>query len=249
MNNDFSRSAQHFPRYSMPDASGVEVLESAPCGPNCTSPANPSPVNPAQPQPPVNPYPVTPVQPQPAPTQEGRCIIIPGYDPDAYPDAALRWGSVGLGVVNMQARLNRLAAKYTAINTQTVDGKFGQNMYEAVMRFQRQFGLNPDGVIGQATWMRIVQVDAGCTASGYCPVNPPYPGSVLGIGASGDNVRIVQSYMSAVPNMPNVNIDGAFGPATQALVRAFQTRYNLKVDGMVGSATWATMVSVFNALH
>lgn len=238
MNNSFYRSSENNSRYTMSESANVEVLENAPCGPDCNTAPDPFPAPPARPQP-------SPV----APTQDGTCIIIPGYDPDAYPGTALRWGSVGLGVVNMQVRLNRLAAKYTAINTQTVDGKFGQNMYEAVMRFQRQFGLNPDGVIGQATWNRIVQVDAGCTASGYCPVNPPYPGSVLELGASGDNVRIVQSYMSAVPNMPNVNIDGAFGPATQALVRAFQTRYNLKVDGKVGSSTWATMVSVFNGLH
>lgn len=222
---------------------GVEVLEGARA---YKRPAQqPQRVQPPQQvQPPQN----IPVQTADTPSFE-HCINIPGYDPATYPGTALRWGSSGLDVVNMQVRLNRLASTYTAINTQTVDGKYGQNMYDAVMRFQRQLGLSPDGVIGAATWNRIVQVDDYCASGGFCQVNPPYPGYVLGAGATGDNVRIIQSYMSAVPGLPNVTIDGVYGSRTQALVRAFQTQANLKVDGMVGGITWAAMVASFNALH
>ena len=33
-----------------------------------------------------------------------------------------------------------------------IDGIFGNNTYNAVVYFQRNFRLNPDGVVGKATW-------------------------------------------------------------------------------------------------
>lgn len=171
------------------------------------------------------------------------------YDPDVYPGTPLRWGSSGIDVVNMQTRLNNASKTYTAINSQAVDGKFGQNMYNATVRFQKQHGLNPDGVIGQLTWNKIVAVDKALNGGGYVKVTTPYPGYVISIGASGDSVRFIQSYMGAVPGLFPVTIDGIFGKNTQYLVRSFQSMYRLKVDGLVGSATWATMIQVFNSIH
>ena len=100
-------------------------------------------------------------------------------NPDTYPGTALRWGSSGVHVVNMQTRLNRLATVYTAINTQTGDGKFGHNMYNAVLRFQKQHGLAADGIIGRQTWERIVAIDNAQTGGGYTNVTTPYPGYVI----------------------------------------------------------------------
>jgi peptidoglycan hydrolase-like protein with peptidoglycan-binding domain len=188
--------------------------------------------------------------PDPVP-DDNNCTDIGGtaMNTDTYPGTALRWGSSGVHVVNMQTRLNRLAQVYTAINTQTVDGKFGQNMYNAVLRFQKQHGLNPDGVIGRQTWDRIVAVDNAQTGGGYTNVTTPYPGYVISRGASGDNVRFIQSYLSAIPGLPATAIDGKFGQNTEYLVRTFQTRYRLQVDGRVGPQTWAAMVQAFNAAH
>ncbi len=175
--------------------------------------------------------------------------VTPDYDPDTYPGTVLRWGASGTDVANMQTRLNRLSGTYTAINRQTVDGKFGQNMYSAVIRMQRQFGLTPDGAIGPLTWQRIVQVENALAAGSYTAVAPPYPGYVTGRGSAGDNVRLIQSYMSAIPGMPATAVDGVFGRGTEALVRAFQTRYALKVDGLVGRETWNAMVRAFNEVN
>lgn len=168
-------------------------------------------------------------------------------NPDIYPGTPLRWGSNGTDVANMQNRLNRLATVYTAINTQSVDGRFGQNMYNATIRFQRQHGLAADGVIGPQTWNRIVAVDNTQTGGGFTNVTTAYPGYVISRGASGDNVRFIQSYLSAIPGLFAVSIDGIFGANTEYLVRTFQTRYRLTVDGRVGPNTWAAMIQAFNA--
>lgn len=180
---------------------------------------------------------------------ENNSIGGDNMNPDTYPGTALRWGSSGANVTNMQTRLNRLAGVYTAINSQTVDGKFGQNMYNAVVRFQRQHGLTADGVIGPQTWNRIVAVDNTQTGGGFTNVTTAYPGYVISRGASGDNVRFIQSYLSAIPGLFAVKIDGIFGQNTEYLVRTFQTRYRLAVDGRVGPQTWAAMIQAFNAAN
>src|SRR5215469_5491165 len=40
----------------------------------------------------------------------------------------------------------------------------------------------------------------------------------------------------------NVAVDGIFGPATDAAVRAFQQQMGLAVDGIVGPATWSALI-------
>ena len=40
----------------------------------------------------------------------------------------------------------------------------------------------------------------------------------------------------------NVAVDGIFGPATDAAVRAFQQQKGLAVDGIVGPATWPALI-------
>lgn len=163
-----------------------------------------------------------------------------GGSAETYPGIPLRSGMTGEDVRLMETYLNELANTYTAINKQTVDGVFGTNMTAATQRFQRQFGLTNDGVIGQMTWNKIVSVH---TTRQY--VITPYPGFTISQGASGDNVRFIQSYCNATG--AQLTIDGQFGPATKQAVTVFQAQHGLKPDGIVGSMTWSALVNAFNA--
>jgi len=42
-------------------------------------------------------------------------------------------------------------------------------------------------------------------------------------------------------------VDGIFGPKTEAAVKAFQSAYNLKVDGIVGPQTWGKIIELLES--
>ena len=169
-----------------------------------------------------------------------------GGSADTYPGIALRSGSSGEDVRHMQLLLNEIARKYTAINVQAVDGKYGNNMSAAVRRFQRQFGLSADSTLGKDTWNRIITVHNALSSGSPTPVTTPYPGTVLSTGSSGDSVRFVQSYLNAIAGPPFLTIDGIYGQNVTRAVGSFQAANSLKVDGKVGSATWNALIPAFN---
>jgi len=58
-------------------------------------------------------------------------------------------------------------------------------------------------------------------------------------GCLGGAVRRLQGWLGDLG--AELQVDGEFGPATDAAVRAFQTEQSLAVDGVVGQRTWAAL--------
>lgn len=177
---------------------------------------------------------------------------LPDPATDVYPGTPLSVGSKGPYVLNMQTKLNQCATVYTAINKLTLDGNFGNNTKNATIRFQKQFALTADGVIGEKTWNAIVAVSQAVGIGNPSPVLTKYPGYVISKGSTGDNVRFIQSYMNTVGiktgSWTPVTVDGNFGTLTDQMVKSFQAKYKLTVDGKVGSSTWSKMITEFNGL-
>ena len=61
-------------------------------------------------------------------------------------------------------------------------------------------------------------------------------------GDTGPAVQTLQTRLNVWG--ANLTVDGDFGPATLAAVKAFQTQQNLTVDGIVGPQTWGALIIV-----
>jgi peptidoglycan hydrolase-like protein with peptidoglycan-binding domain len=70
----------------------------------------------------------------------------------------------------------------------------------------------------------------------------PNPGQpTIRLNDEGDAVRRAQRGVRRGLPDPGLAVDGIFGPATEAAVKAFQEGANLTADGIVGPQTWAAL--------
>ena len=82
----------------------------------------------------------------------------------------------------------------------------------------------------------------------------PYPGRVLVLGSSGDDVRALQEYLNFISNtyteIPKVTVDGVYGPGTAAAVAAFVKLFELPGNPeRVSAQDWNAIVSVYEDLY
>lgn len=183
--------------------------------------------------------------------------------PESYPGSPVRRGDHGPSVFTLQRQLNRITKDYPFFGTLTPDGIFGEQMAETVKRFQRQFSLTADGVVGRQTWYKISYIyvsvkdlaeltSEGETSSGVLS-DGTWGGTVLRTGSRGGAVEQLQFWLNTisqyVASIPSVSVDGSFGSRTAAAVRAFQRRYGLAVDGVVGEATWNAIYAQFFSIQ
>lgn len=61
-------------------------------------------------------------------------------------------------------------------------------------------------------------------------------------GSTGDDVKALQQQLNAAGY--NLDVDGSYGPKTQAAVKDYQTKQGLQVDGIVGSQTSASLAGL-----
>lgn len=160
---------------------------------------------------------------------------------------ALRSGDSGPYIEYLQFVLNTIGDFNDSIPPVTVDGIFGSGTESAVIAFQREYGLNPDGIVGEATWNAIINVFDGIVDTipqqYWGSRAEPFPGMRLFLGMSGPSVSTIQTYLSTIadvyPSIPKVNITGYYGEQTQNAVAAFQRFSGLSETGIVNAATWA----------
>lgn len=184
---------------------------------------------------------------------------VAGID-ESVPTRALRPGDGGNDVRTVQVRLNRISRNYPAIpKIATADGIFGSDTEAAVKEFQRIFNLTPDGIVGRATWYRIIRIynavkrlnELNSEGISLEEVSRQFP-RVLGEGDSGINVRLVQYYLRFIAlfdeSVPPIRVDGMFGAETAAALRSFQRQYALTPDGIVGEDTWFKLIDVYDSL-
>ncbi len=183
--------------------------------------------------------------------------------PESYPGSPIKQGDSGTAVFTLQRQLNRITKDYPFFGLLTVDGVFGAKMTATVKAFQKQFNLTADGVVGRQTWYKISYIyvsvkdlaeltSEGETSSGTLS-DGTWGGTTLRTGSSGSSVEQMQFWLNTLAqydsSIPSVTVDGVFGSGTEAAVRAFQRKYGLTVDGVVGRTTWTELYDQFRSIQ
>ena len=179
----------------------------------------------------------------------------------SYPGTPLRRGSTGPYVVVVQTSINRIAQNYPAIpKLATVDGIYGSRTEESVRRFQQIFGLTADGIVGKATWYELVRLYTAVTrlselrsqGQQFYNINWEYPGD-LANGDRGEKVRHLQYMLNIlsefIPEVPEVTVDGIYGPKTEEAVRAAQGWLELPQNGVTDDKTWEEIYDQFAGIE
>ena len=179
---------------------------------------------------------------------------------ESYPGTPLRLGDGGEEVRQLQLRLNRIGQNYPTItNISETNGVFGVQTERAVRDFQRIFNLEEDGIVGKATWYKIINVYNGVkrlselNSEGISPeeVRRQFE-TVLQRGSYGVGVGSLQALLDAlsgsIPELPPLSVDLIFGPQTEEAVRAFQSLYGLPETGEVDRATWNALLGAYETL-
>ena len=179
----------------------------------------------------------------------------------SYPGTPLRRGSVGPNVVIVQTELNRISQNYPAIpKVAAVDGIFGARTENALIAFQRIFDLNPDGVVGPATWYSLVRLYTAVTSLSELrsqgqkfytiawnqgqPISPGDRG--IRVEHLQYMIRVLSAYISQIPS---VTVDGVYGSATRSAVLAAQGYFRLPQTGTVDLATWDEIYDQFAGIE
>ncbi len=153
-------------------------------------------------------------------------------DPSApTAEPLIRSGFTGESVSQLQTRLQDLGY-YTG----TVDGQFGPATNAAVVLFQEQNGLTPDGVVGESTRLALYSDSARRITLTPVPAASPTPADTTSIAAIQQRLQDLGYYTGTV--------DGLTGPATKAAITLFQQQHGLTADGIYGPNTAAVLFSV-----
>lgn len=180
-------------------------------------------------------------------------MIVPAL---AYDPSTLCNGSSGEEVRALQQMLIDLGYL-----SGEADGIFGNQTEKAVRRFQWKNGLKADGLAGTVTRSALASAKGGKSApaaqtaaqpqaqaqtQAQAPAQAPakvYKSTTLYIGCSGEEVRVLQQALIDLGYYEGT-ADGTFGDQTEAAVKAFQSAYSLKADGLAGTKTRTKLAKV-----
>lgn len=183
-------------------------------------------------------------------TSEGTETFIP----DNIPSEILSLGSSGDNTRLLQFILEYLSYFYPTVPDVIVDGYFGENTKNAVIGFQRTFGLEPDGIVGEATWNVLYSVSNEINeAVRQQGDDQRYPGTPLSQGDTGQGVELMKRYYNIIAQyygeLPTVQVNTVFDEAFADAIREFQRNYDLDPDGVIGALTWTRIVEIVNFIN
>ncbi len=144
----------------------------------------------------------------------------------------------GPQVRDVQARLLELGYTEAGLDVESREGWFGAATERAVRAFQEARRLRVDGLVGDQTWLELVEASYELGDRFLYITVPPF---------RGDDVREAQHFLNSLGFSAGKE-DGIFGRETEAAVKAFQANTGLPQDGILGATTINALLSLRHAV-
>ena len=168
----------------------------------------------------------------------------------------LSLGDSGAEVEAVQYYLAFLGYFYPQLPPIPITGFFDELTRDAVFSFQNEYNLPITGVVDQNTFYHIERVYknavADLPANYQSAIGEPYPGRFLVEGDRGEEVRVIQQYINRIaqsdPAVPEITVDGIFGPQTRRAVIAIQKQLDVEQNGAIGPVEWVEIITRGNNL-
>lgn len=169
-----------------------------------------------------------------------------------YPGYVLRKNFSNKDVRRLKTMLRKISTLYKEIPEVNVDRDFDGRTQNAVLRFQRTFGLVQNGEVDINTWRNIVFVylalDSGRDIN-TSDILFPFPFE-LKLGDNNGYVAVLKEYMNVLAkngyNIRILPIDNIFDLATERNVKSLQKVFDLRRTGVVDRITWEKIASTYN---
>lgn len=139
--------------------------------------------------------------------------------------AVSSWPVIQQGANSAEVRAIQYLLNYRGYSLAT-DSSFGPGTASAVRSFQSANGLSADGIVGSATWSKLI--------------------ATVQYGSNNNAVKAVQYLLNAKFGK-SLTVDGAFGSGTKSAVVSFQSSQGISADGIVGPTTWLYLVGSSNS--
>lgn len=144
------------------------------------------------------------------------------------------YGAQGNKVRKMQAKL-----KEKGMYSGSVDGTFGPSTKAAVVKFQKSVGITADGKPGNKTLTALYEGKKAINKANNTELKhstQPQNPHTLYYGCTGSRVKELQRALKKA-GVYKGSVDGVYGDATYAAVKAYQREKGLTADGMAGVKT------------
>lgn len=153
----------------------------------------------------------------------------------------------GSPVRDVQHMLNLISLTHPALPRLVEDGVFGERTLEAVMIFQRDFGLPVTGVVDYTTWLALrVQADLIALRDGTpIPlqiISPQYTPSPSG----SPEWAFVRTILAALSPILNNFQDSPVSDTEN--IQQLQHLAGLPVTGVLDRPTWSILVRLYHTL-
>lgn len=158
-------------------------------------------------------------------TIAGAIILSPTFVQAELGDTVLVMGVENEDVKTLQQYLIDLG--YLELEETTT--YFGEKTHNALIEFQKDYGLDADGSFGPETYKALLEV-----VSKYEPLTYSRP---LKKEMRGEDVRQLQERLKVLGFLVIDECTDYFGSMTKEAVINFQREYGLKVDGIAGPET------------